>query len=105
VNLVKDLVDVVDCSSGGLLSPRIDLYPGYQIGYAEAVKKSTGLLTAAVGLITSPELAEEIIGNGRADIVLLGRALLRQPYWPLYAAHELKANVAFPEQYERGKYL
>jgi NADPH2 dehydrogenase len=104
VNLVKDLVDVVDCSSGGLLSPRIDLYPGYQIGFAEAVKRETGVATAAVGLITCPEMAEEIIGNGRADLVLLGRVLLRQPYWPLYAAHELKADVAFPEQYERGKY-
>lgn len=104
VNMVKDLVDVVDCSSGGLLSPRIDLYPGYQIGFAEAVKRETGVATAAVGLITSPEMAEEIIGNQRADLVLLGRVLLRQPYWPLYGAHELKADVVFPKQYERGEY-
>jgi len=104
VNMVKDLVDVVDCSSGGLLSPRIDLYPGYQIGFAEAVKRETGVATAAVGLITSPEMAEEIIGNQRADLVLLGRVLLRQPYWPLYAAHFLKADVGYPKQYERGRY-
>ena len=104
VKFVKDLVDVVDCSSGGLLSPRIDLYPGYQIGFAEAVKKGTGVATAAVGLITSPDMAEEIVGNERADLVLLGRVLLRQPYWPLYAAHELKADLDYPKQYDRGRY-
>lgn len=51
-----------------------------------------------------PELAEEIIGNGRADLVILGRVLLRQPYWPIYAAHVLKAQVPLPKQYERGNY-
>jgi len=73
-------------------------------GFAEAVKRETGVATAAVGLITSPEMAEEIIGNQRADLVLLGRVLLRQPYWPLYAAHFLKADVGYPKQYERGRY-
>ncbi len=104
VKLVKDLVDIVDCSSGGLLSTHIDIYPGYQITYAEAVRKETGLPTAAVGLISDPEMAEEIIGNGRADMVVLGRALLRQPYWPVYAAHELKAGDVIAQQYYRGKY-
>jgi NADPH2 dehydrogenase len=104
VKLVKDFVDVVDCSSGGLLSPRIDLYPGYQIIYAEAVKRQTGVPTVAVGLITSPEMAEEIIGNERADMVALGRVLLRQPYWPVYAAHELKDEDIIARQYFRGRY-
>lgn len=104
VKLVKDLVDIVDCSSGGLLSPRIDLYPGYQLSYAEAVKRDAGVASAAVGLISSPDMAEEIIGNNRADLVVLGRVLLRQPYWPIYAAHELKAEVEMPTQYQRGRY-
>jgi len=68
------------------------------------VKKGTGVATAAVGLITSPDMAEEIVGNERADLVLLGRVLLRQPYWPLYAAHELKADLDYPKQYDRGRY-
>lgn len=104
VKLVKDLVDIVDCSSGGLLSPRIDLYPGYQIIYAETVKRETGVPSLAVGLISSPDMAEEIIGNGRADMVALGRVLLRQPYWPVYAAHELKDGDIIAEQYYRGRY-
>lgn len=104
VRLVKELVDLVDVSSGGLLAPRIDLYAGYQVNYAAAVRQEVGLPTGAVGLITTPELAEEIIGNGRADLVVLGRALLRRPYWPLYAAHVLKAEIPWPREYERGKY-
>ncbi|RKL61986.1 NADPH dehydrogenase NamA [Thermoanaerobacteraceae bacterium SP2] len=104
VKLIKDKVDLVDTSAGGLLSPKLELYPGYQINYSEAVKRSTGLPTAAVGLITTPELAEEVIGNERADLVALGRVLLRQPYWPMYAAHVLKEDIPIPEQYLRGKY-
>jgi len=66
MKIVKELVDVVDCSSGGLLSPRIDLYPGYQIGYAEAVKRQVGISTVAVGLIDAPDMAEEIIGESKS---------------------------------------
>jgi len=104
VKLVKDLVDIVDCSSGGLLSPRIDLYPGYQITFAETVKRETGIPSVAVGLISNPDMAEEIIGNQRGDMVALGRVLLRQPYWPVYAAHELKYGDIIAEQYYRGRY-
>jgi len=104
MKIVKELVDVVDCSSGGLLSPRIDLYPGYQIGYAEAVKRQVGISTVAVGLIDAPDMAEEIIGNQRADLVALGRVLLRRPYWPIYATYRLKADEIIPPQYERGRY-
>jgi len=104
LSIVKDLIDVVDCSSGGLLSPRIDLFHGYQISYAEAVKRELSIPTVAVGCIESPDMAEEIIGNQRADIVALGRVLLRQPYWPMYAAHKLKGELKIPFQYERGAY-
>ncbi|HHW59695.1 MAG: NADPH dehydrogenase NamA [Bacteroidales bacterium] len=104
IDIIKDLVDIVDCSTGGLLSPRIDLYPGYQIKFAEKIKNSLNIPTAAIGLITRPEMAEEIVGNERADLVLLGRVLLRQPYWPMYAAHILKADFIYPTQYIRGKY-
>jgi 2,4-dienoyl-CoA reductase-like NADH-dependent reductase (Old Yellow Enzyme family) len=109
VALVKQLqargdVDFVDCSSGGN-DPRqaIPYYPGYQVGLAERVKRETGMKTAAVGLIHSPDLAEEILASGRADIVVLGRTLLADPVWPLRAAKALgAANVKWPVQYERA---
>lgn len=96
-------VDLLDCSSGGAVSARIDVYPGYQVRYAEQVRRETGLPTGAVGLITTPELAEEIVAGGRADLVLLGRELLRQPSWPLAAARALGADVAWPEPYLRAR--
>ena len=92
-------VDLMDISSGGLLSSRIELGPGYQVPFAEAVKKEVGMPTIAVGLITQPELAQEIIFNGRADFVALGRELLRNPYWVL----EAKADKdIWPWQYHRA---
>jgi 2,4-dienoyl-CoA reductase-like NADH-dependent reductase (Old Yellow Enzyme family) len=97
-------VDFVDCSSGGN-DPRqqIALYPGYQVGLAERVKREAGIATAAVGLIHSPDMAEEILANGRADLVVLGRTLLADPVWPLHAAKALRAaNVKWPVQYERS---
>jgi 2,4-dienoyl-CoA reductase-like NADH-dependent reductase (Old Yellow Enzyme family) len=97
-------VDLVDCSSGGN-DPRqkIPVHPGYQTPFAEAIRRETGIATAAVGLIHSPESAEEIIANGRADLVVLGRSLLNDPHWPLHAAVALRANnVAWPAQYERS---
>ncbi|MCW5770590.1 MAG: NADH:flavin oxidoreductase/NADH oxidase [Rhodospirillaceae bacterium] len=97
-------VDLVDCSSGGN-DPRqqIPVHPGYQIGFAERVRREAGLATAAVGLIHSPDMAEEIVANGRADIVVLGRTLLADPVWPLRAAKALRAaNVKWPVQYERS---
>lgn len=97
-------VDVIDCSSGGNVpSARIPVGPGYQAPFAEAVRRATGLLTAAVGMITAPELAEEIIANGRADLVVIAREFLRDPYWPLHAARVLGADVAWPNQYVRAK--
>jgi 2,4-dienoyl-CoA reductase-like NADH-dependent reductase (Old Yellow Enzyme family) len=97
-------VDLIDCTSGGNdPRQRISIHSGYQVPFAERVRREAGLPTAAVGLISSPEAAEEIIGNGRADIVVLGRMLLFDPYWPLHAANTLKAKtVAWPVQYERA---
>jgi 2,4-dienoyl-CoA reductase-like NADH-dependent reductase (Old Yellow Enzyme family) len=97
-------VDLVDCSSGGL-SPaqKVELGPGYQVPFAEAVRREAGVPTGAVGLITEAVQAEEIIASGGADAVLLARQLLRNPAWPLQAAHELGATVPWPPQYERAR--
>jgi 2,4-dienoyl-CoA reductase-like NADH-dependent reductase (Old Yellow Enzyme family) len=95
--------DLVDCSSGGMTpAQRIPLGPGYQVPFAEAVRRESGLLTGAVGLITSPEHADEIVRNGRADVVLLARELLRDPYWPLHAARRLGHEAPVPVQYLRA---
>ncbi|WP_083582190.1 NADH:flavin oxidoreductase/NADH oxidase [Halomonas aestuarii] len=97
-------VDLIDCSSGGN-DPRqqIPIHPGYQIPLAQRVRQESGMATGAVGLIHSPDLAEAVIANGQADLVVLGRALLADPAWPLRAAAMLKAeNVAWPPQYERS---
>jgi 2,4-dienoyl-CoA reductase-like NADH-dependent reductase (Old Yellow Enzyme family) len=103
--ILKDKgVDLVDCSSGGnAAGAKIPLKPGYQVEFAEAVRK-TGVLTGAVGLITESVQADEIIQTGQADMVFLARELLRDPYFPLRAAHELKHEVKWPVQYERAKF-
>ncbi len=97
-------VDLIDCSSGGLdPRQRIPTHPGYQVPFAERIRREAQITTAAVGMISTPEAAEEIIANGRADLVVLGRALLADPYWPLHAAKALKAErVPWPVQYERA---
>lgn len=97
-------VDLVDCSSGGNdPRQRIPIHPGYQIPLAERVRREAGIATAAVGLLHGPDLAEEVIANGRADLVVMGRTLLSDPHWPLKAANALRAeNVAWPVQYERS---
>jgi 2,4-dienoyl-CoA reductase-like NADH-dependent reductase (Old Yellow Enzyme family) len=78
--------------------------PGYQVQFAERVRREANVLSGAVGLITAPELAEEIVANGRADAVLLARELLRDPYWPLHAARTLGAEIDYwPAQYTRAK--
>ena len=95
-------VDLLDVSSGGVVPVPIDVYPGYQVPLAERIKQETGMLTGTVGLITAPEQAEEILSNGRADLVFLGRELLRDPYWPRRAAAQLGIKIAPPVPYERG---
>jgi 2,4-dienoyl-CoA reductase-like NADH-dependent reductase (Old Yellow Enzyme family) len=98
-------VDLIDCSSGGiaLSGPKIpSLHPGYQVPFAEAVRRRAGIATAAVGLITAPELAEEVVANGRADLVYIARAALADPAWPLRAAKQLGAPLALVPQYLRA---
>ena len=97
-------IDVVDCSSGGLVPhQRIAVGPGYQVPFARRVREDAGISTAAVGLITEPVQAQEIIDAGDADIVLMARELLRNPRWPLAAAHELGVDGPWPPQYVRAK--
>ncbi len=98
-------VDLIDCSSGGiaLKGPEIpSLHPGYQVPFAEAVRHQAGIATGAVGLITAPEHAEEILANRRADVVSVGRGLLADPAWPLRAARRLGAEPPLPTQYLRA---
>ncbi|MFS8570734.1 MAG: oxidoreductase, partial [Thermaerobacter sp.] len=81
-----------------------NLGPGYQVGFAERIRREAGIATGAVGLITSPEQADSIVRTGQADVVLVGRELLRNPYFPLAAAHRLGHEVAWPEPYVRGRF-
>ena len=98
-------VDLIDCSTGGnVAGAKIALKPGYQVEFAEALRKQTGILTGAVGLITEAQQADNIIQNGQADIVLLAREFLRDPHFPLRAAHLLGQEVKWPHQYERAKW-
>jgi NADPH2 dehydrogenase len=100
---MKDLgVDLIDCSSGAVVPAKIKTYPGYQVHYADRLRSEANIATGAVGLITSPLQAEEILQNERADLILLARELLRDPYWPRRAAEELDVELAPPEQYTRG---
>lgn len=96
-------VDLIDCSSGGTVPhARIPIGAGYQTRFAEQLRRETGGKTAAVGLITSPVQADHIIRSGQADLVLLARELLRDPYWPLRAARELGNLIPWPAQYVRS---
>ena len=97
-------VDLVDCSSGGLVPhAKVPVAPGYQVPFAEAIRERAGILTAAVGLITAPAQAEAVVAEGKADLVLLAREMLRDPYWPLHAAQALGADVGWPVQYLRAR--
>jgi 2,4-dienoyl-CoA reductase-like NADH-dependent reductase (Old Yellow Enzyme family) len=96
-------VDFIDCSSGGNVhNARIPVGPGYQVQFSEAIRK-TGILTGAVGMITTAGQAESILQEEKADLVFLARELLRNPYFPLYAARELGVDVTWPLQYIRAK--
>jgi 2,4-dienoyl-CoA reductase-like NADH-dependent reductase (Old Yellow Enzyme family) len=96
-------VDLIDTSSGGnVATARIPLGPGYQVPFAEAIRREAGIATGAVGLITEAAQADDVIRTGKADIVLLARELLRDPYWPLRAARELGTTIAWPAQYLRA---
>ena len=104
-SLLKDAgADLVDCSSGGaVVQQRMAPGPGFQVPFAERVRREAGVLTGAVGLITAPAQADAILRAGQADVVLLGRVLLRQPTWPLLAALALGVEGTWPGQYLRGR--
>jgi 2,4-dienoyl-CoA reductase-like NADH-dependent reductase (Old Yellow Enzyme family) len=97
-------VDLIDCSSGGVAADQTisSLHPGYQVPFADAVKHGAGIATGAVGLITEPTHAAEILANNRADVVLLARAVLADPAWPLRAAKVLGVKPELPPQYLRA---
>lgn len=92
-------IDLIDCSSGGVVPAAVSAYPGYQVPFAEQIKHAVDMATGAVGLITTSNQAEEILRSGRADLVFLARALLRDPYWPRTAAKELGYELKPPRQY------
>ena len=102
--VLKDLgVDLVDVSTAGLVpTAKIPVGPGFQTEFAERIRHEAGLPVAAVGMITSPAQADHIVRSGQADMVLLGRELLRSPYWPLEAARELGQTASWPKQYLRA---
>lgn len=101
--LATEGVDLVDCSSGGNAShQQIPVAPGYQVPFASRIRRDAGVPTGAVGLITDPQQADEIVATGQADAVLLARELLRDPHWPLRAAHALGHVVSWPAQYARA---
>jgi 2,4-dienoyl-CoA reductase-like NADH-dependent reductase (Old Yellow Enzyme family) len=107
VELAKQLkplgVDLLDCSSAGLdQGQKIVAGPGFQVPFAERIRRDAGVLTSAVGLIETKEQVGEILARGQADLVLMAREFLRDPYWPLRAAGELKQSVSWPSQYLRA---
>lgn len=97
-------VDLIDCSSGGIL-PDIPIHaqPDYQVPFAAAIREKAGMPTGAVGIIVASDQAERILQEGKADLILMARELLRDPYFPLHAAMELGVDVPYPLQYERAK--
>jgi 2,4-dienoyl-CoA reductase-like NADH-dependent reductase (Old Yellow Enzyme family) len=108
VTLCKKLkeigVDLIDVSSAGLIpGTKLVTGPGYQVPFAEAIKQGVQIPVGTVGRIVSPEQAEQILANGQADAVFIGREMLRDPHWPLHAAHALGEDIAWPNQYERAK--
>jgi len=103
--ILKDLgVDLIDCSSGGLVPyAKIPVGPGYQVAFAERIKTEAGILTGAVGLITAVQQAEDILAHGQADLIIIARASLRDPYFALHSAPVLEDNIDWPLQYQRAK--
>jgi len=97
-------IDMVDCSSGGAVpDAKIPAGPGFQTPFAAAIRREAGIATGAVGWITEPAQAEQIVSTNMADAILIGREFLRDPYWPLHAARSLGVDVPWPSQYERAK--
>lgn len=107
ISLCKELkslgVDLIDCSSGGNVHASIAVGPGYQVPFAAEIRKQAGIMTGAVGMINTAALAQEIISEEKADLVLMARQLLRDPYFPLQAAKQLNTDVNWPSQYLRAR--
>jgi 2,4-dienoyl-CoA reductase-like NADH-dependent reductase (Old Yellow Enzyme family) len=103
--LKKAGVSLIDCSSGGIApNAKMNIYYGYQLGFAKEIREKAGIAVSGVGLITKPEFADFILSSGTADMVEMGRELLRNPYWPLMAAHKLGVDIEWPKQYLRAKF-
>jgi NADPH2 dehydrogenase len=94
-------VDLIDCSSGGIAPVSVKSYPNYQVPAAELIRSEVGIATGAVGLIQDGRQAEEILQNGRADLIFVGRHLLRDPFWVRSAADDLRERIQTPVQYTR----
>ncbi len=108
IELAKELkkigVDLIDCSSGGIApGARIPVGPGYQVGFAEEIRKQAGIMTGAIGLITDATQAENILTGEQADVIFMAREFLRDPYFPLHAAKTLGDDPQYPVQYQRAK--
>lgn len=102
--MIKPLgVDVAHISSGGVVDTPVNAYPGYQVGYASEIRRQTDLLTVAGGLVTEAHQANDILADQAADLIFLGRELLRNPYWALHAAGSLNEVVEWPKPYERAR--
>lgn len=98
--LKQEGIDLVDCSSGGIVPDAvIPAGAGYQVRFSARIRKEADIMTSALGIITSPQQAETILRTGQASIVVIARQFLRDPYWPLHAAHELRKKVKWPDQY------
>ena len=100
INEIKEYIDIVHVSTGGLIPVEINAYPGYQVNYSSIIKEKCNIPTIAVGLITDINMAEEIISNGRADLVAVGRELLRNPYFVLNESKSRNIDFDYPEQYK-----
>jgi 2,4-dienoyl-CoA reductase-like NADH-dependent reductase (Old Yellow Enzyme family) len=101
--LKADGVDLIDCSSGGMAPhAKIPVGPGYQVPFAARIRREAGIATGAVGMITDAAQAQQILRNGDADVVIMAREFLRDPYFPRRAAHELGVQIKAPEQYQRA---
>jgi len=94
-------IDLIDCSSGGIAMIKVGSYPNYQVPAAELIRREVGIMTGAVGLIETGRQAEEILQNGRADMVFIGREMLKDPFWPRTAADDLRISLPVPPPYTR----
>ncbi len=103
-HLRENGVDLIDTSTGGnITGVKIPLTPGYQVPFAARIKQEAGIMTGAVGLINTAQQAEDILSNGEADLILMARQMLRDPYFPMHAARELGEDIQWTSQYERAK--